>query len=260
MSSILCNQCADEIEAGDILSISCFICEKSYHGYKCLGITKPQLNMIKAVKGLLWSCEHCSIKTFPKFVCGKLNEIAEKGSTQDELINRIDNLTAEVSNLKKNVDSMNMPEHPIGFKRPRTGTRPPTPRLPGLQFEWPKPSTSNDNKAIKGTNSDVTTLQVMEIPVYFHVSRFKADTSEDAVANWVSGKINAPITQIKCTKLVPRGREASSLEFVNFKIGITKGLEEKIMDPSIWPNNVTVRPFQQRAFLPRSYASIPMEM
>lgn len=264
MSCILCNHCAEEIEAGDSLSISCFICEKSYHGFKCLGITKPQLNMMKLVKGLLWSCEHCAIKTFPKFVCGKLNEISEKGSIQEDLISRIDNLSAEVSNLKKNVDSLGVPDHPIGGKRARTGPRPATPRLQGSHFEWPKPSTStsSDKEAIKGTNSDVTTLQVVEIPLYFHVSRFSASTSEDDLTAWVAGKINVTPNQIKCTKLIPKGRAPNELEFVNFKIGITKDLEEKILDPSIWPTNITVRRFEPKPFLPqnqRSYPSIPMQ-
>lgn len=265
MSKPVCNHCAEDIEVVDSAhTVTCFVCEKSFHGFLCINLTKPQLKMIKDVKGLLWSCEHCSITTFPKYVCSKLNDIALSESTvksHEVLLSRIELLTSEVSKLKKNFDSFSDSDDQIGVKRFRTG-RPLTPRSNSSRFEWPpKVSTSTvaSSSAINSTNSETTTLKVIEAPTYYHVSRFSTETSEDELQSWISEKLNvtADHQPVKCTKLVPRGRELSSLEFVSFKVSIPKIFEEKVMDASIWPTNITVRPFEQRAFLPRNYLWIP---
>lgn len=228
------------------------------------GLSKPLLKVIKDVKGLLWTCEHCSITTFQKYVCNKLNDISLSESSiksHDVLLSRIELLTSEVSNLKKNFDSISDFDDQIGGKRFRTG-RPITPRSNSSRFDWPpKASTSTvaSSSVVKGTSSEITTLKVVETPLLYHVSRFSTETSEEELQSWISDKLNVSSDQlVKCTKLVPRGRDLSSLEFVSFKLSAPKALDEKIMDPSIWPNNITVRPFEQRAFLPRSYPSLPM--
>lgn len=265
MSKPICYSCSNDIEISDSPhTVTCFVCEKSFHGNSCIGLTKPQLKVIKDVKGLLWSCEHCSITTFPKYVCKKLNDISHSesnGKSHDVLLNRIDLLTSEVSQLKKNFDSISDSDDLVGGKRFRNG-RPITPRSTSSRFEWPpKSSTSTivSSLAVKGTSSELTTLKVIEEPILYHVSRFSIETSEEELQTWISEKLLVTNDQqVKCTKLVPKGRELSSLEFVSFKVSIPKALEEKIMDASIWPTNITVRPFEQRAFLPRNYPSLPM--
>lgn len=265
MSKLVCNSCNDDIESTEAsITVSCFVCEKSYHGFTCIGLSKPQLRMIKEVKGLLWNCAHCSISSFPKFVCNKLSEISKKdtpANSQEAILTRLDHLSSEMEKLKKNVDSISTSDFdiPIGGKRPRTGQpRPLTPRVLGAPFEWPKPTISNDHQAIKGTNIESTSLKVVEVPIFFHVSRFSTTTTEEELKSWLSIKLQLTSDQsIKCTKLIPKGRDLSALEFISFKIGASKELEEKIMDPSVWPTNITVRPFEKRAFLQRSYPSIP---
>lgn len=264
MSKPICNSCFNDIEIVDSAqTVTCFVCEKSFHGFACIGLSKPQLKMIKDVKGLLWSCEHCSITTFQKFVCNKLNDISLGESTvksHDVLLSRIELLASEVSNLKKNFDAISDSDDQIGVKRFRTG-RPLTPRANSSRFEWPpkaSASTVASSSVVTGTSSEITTLKVVEAPLFYHVSKFSTDTSEEDVLSWISAKLKiTDDQQIKCTKLVPRGRELSSLEFISFKVSAPKALEEKIMDASIWPNNTTVRPFEQRAFLPRNYPSFP---
>lgn len=263
MSKFICSSCTEDIESSETnLMVTCFACEKHFHGFSCIGLSKPQLKTIKEVRGVLWNCEHCSVSTFTKFVCHKLSEISEKVpvvNDQDAILSRLDLLTSEMDKLKKNVDSLSTSDLDIpGGKRSRTGQpRPLTPRFPGSRFEWPKASTSNDTQAITGTNVDSTSLKAVEIPSFFHVSRFNPTTTEEELKSWISKKLEITDDQsIKCWRLIPKGRELSNLEFISFKIGVLKELEVKIMDPSIWPTNITVRPFEQRAFLQRSYPSI----
>lgn len=91
----------------------------------------------------------------------------------------------------------------------------------------------------------------------FHVSRFSPSTTEEELHSWVIDKLNITSDQlIKCSRLIPKGRELLSLEFISFKLAVPKELEGKVLDPSVWPNNITVRPFEQRPFLPRSYPSL----
>lgn len=262
MSKFICSYCTEDIESSESnLMVTCFACEKHFHGFSCIGLSKAQLKTIKEVKGVLWNCEHCSISTFNKFVCHKLSEISNKQpvNDQDAILNRLDILTSEMEKLKKNVDSLSTSDLdiPIGGKRSRTGQpRPMTPRVQGTRFEWPKMLTSDDNQAISGTNVD-STLKAVEVPIFVHVSRFNTSTTEDELKSWISGKLALADDQsIKCWRLIPKGRELSTLEFVSFKIGVSKELKEKIMDPSVWPTGITVRPFEQRAFLQRNYPTI----
>lgn len=191
-----------------------------------------------------------------------MSEISDKQpvvNDQDAILNRLDHLTSEMEVLKKNVDSLSTSDLDIpGGKRSRTGQpKPLTPRFPGTRFEWPKMSSSNDTQAIKGTNVDSTCLKAVEIPSFFHLSRFNPTQTEEEVKSWISEKLNlTDDDNIKCWRLIPKGRELSTLAFISFKIGVSKELEEKIMDPSIWPTNITVRPFEQRAFLQRTYPLI----
>lgn len=258
MSKLVCNSCAEDIGEAS-LTVTCFVCEKPYHGLACIGLSKQHLKFIKDVKGLLWSCENCALTTFPKYVCNKLSEISSNDSSlksQDEILNRIDSMSLELSNLKKNVDALNISEidYPIGGKRLRSG-KPSTPSNNTTSFTWPKPSSSSSTTAVIGTNLESTTLKVIEAPMYFHVSRFSTETSETELESWISTKLNLTDDQhVKCTKLVPKGRELSSLEFISFKVGIPSGLEKKVMDASVWPTNITVRPFEQRGFLQRTYS------
>lgn len=264
MSKLVCNSCAVDIEVIEAnLTVTCFVCEKSFHGFTCIGLSKPQLKFIKDVKGLLWSCDHCAITTFQKYVCNKLNEISLNESSvksQDAILSRIDSLSLEVLNLKKNVDALNVldVDNSIGAKRFRSG-RPMTPSSNTTSFAWPTKASSStsSNNAVTGTNLESTTLKVIDAPLYFHVSRFSTETSETELESWISDKLDLSSEQhVKCTKLVPRGRELSSLEFISFMVAIPSGLELKVMDASIWPTNITVRPFEQRPFLQRTYPSI----
>lgn len=219
---------------------------------------------INEVQGVLWNCEHCSISTFTKFVCHKLSEISNKQpvvNDQDAILSRLDLLTSEMEKMKKNVDSLSSSDFdiPIGGKRSRTGQlRPLTPRVQGSRFEWPKAQTTSDTQAVQGTNVECTSLKAVEVPSFFHVSRFNTATTEEELKTWISERLQLDDDQsIKCWRLIPKGRELSTLEFVSFKIGVLKEHEKKIMDPSVWPTNITVRPFEQRAFLQRTYPAIP---
>lgn len=264
MSKHECNICSETIEASELAqTVTCFVCEKSFHGFGCIGLSKPHLKFIKDIKGILWSCEHCCITTFQKFVCNKLTEISSNDSSvksQDVILSRIDAMSLELLNLKKNVDALNVSEDciPIGAKRFRSG-KPSTPSNNVTSFTWPKSSTSS-TPAVIGTNLESTTLKVIEAPMYFHVSRFSTDTSETELESWISSKLNVtPEQYVKCTKLVPKGRELDTLEFISFKVAIPSGLEKQVMDASIWPSNITVRPFEQRGFLPRAYSLNQMQ-
>lgn len=264
MSKLICSSCTNDIElAESTLTVTCFACEKSFHGFSCIGLSKPQIKMIKEVKGVLWNCEQCSLSTFNKFVCHKLSEISNKqpvSGDQDAILNRLDQLSSEMETLKKNVDSLSThdTDFQIGGKRSRTGhPRPLTPGVQGMRFDWSKPSTSSDSQAIQGTNADTSSLKAVEAPSCFHVSRFNPTTTEEELRSWIVDKIQLDDPSIKCSRLIPKGRDVTTLEFISFKVAIAKSLESKIMDPSVWPTNITVRPFQQLPFLKKNYATIP---
>lgn len=257
-----CDECHQDIATETDTNIICFICEKNFHGYGCLGLSRNHLKTFREVPGLLWCCDKCRTGTSVKFseiVLKKLSDISEKSlpnsQGQDELLKRFDQLSTEVYNIKKTVESFGDTEaQNPNAKRLRSGF--PKPMSPRQQStDWPRISNNKPSCLIMGTDVEVSTLKVVEQPVFYHVSRFDPTTTEDELQEYIEKKLDIPKTKVQCTRLVPKGRDEKDLSFITFKVGIPKSFSPTFFMPTTWPENITVRPFEQRnaSFLPRHY-------
>lgn len=84
------------------------------------------------------------------------------------------------------------------------------------------------------------------------------ETTAEELKTYISEKISND--QVECYRLVAKGRDTSELRFVTFKIGVLDSSKIAIMDASIWPSNVSVRPFEQRSGFQAKYASLPSRL
>lgn len=68
-------------------------------------------------------------------------------------------------------------------------------------------------------------------------------TSDDIIAYVVKHtKIEKHL--LSCHRLVKKDTPENTLKRVNFKLGVSENLLELLLNPDIWPENVTVRPFR----------------
>lgn len=254
--------------ASDADIILCFGCEKSYHG-TCCSLSRSSVKIIREVESVKWFCQHCDESNFASMINKRFNIMDEKidkisnDNQYQELLNRMNSLSNEVLAIKLVVDSTNsdnsdeaMEEaedevfRPKRFRSGRTKQRS-TSNL----STWPLLGPSKHRQCITGTDVS-STLKVIEPKVWFHVSRFGPETTADDLKSYVSGKISSEA--VECYPLVPKGRDQSTLRFVTFKIGVLSSTKSALMDASIWPTNVSVRPFEERSgFQPPKYAQIP---
>lgn len=79
-------------------------------------------------------------------------------------------------------------------------------------------------------------------------SRFAPTTSSSMVLDYVKRNLSLEENsdEVSVRSLVPRGRQLSELTFVSFKVTATDEIYAKLMDPTFWPNNATIREFEIR--------------
>lgn len=255
-----CFKCSLMVEKDPI---QCIFCAKFFHGFDCVGLTTAQLKAIKEVKGIMWCCDSCQSTAttsghldFQKLVLNKLDAISNAEQSPNESVkadfnSRFDTLVEKITSIEKKFEQvLNEPE----LKRKATGLRPSTPTTPsGFAINWPKQKPRDAvSKVVRGTAGEdtVAPVQVIEELTYFHVSKFNPDADESVMKDWFIKILKTP--DVECVKLTPKNIPKETLTFVSFKIGVKKSLTDTVMEPSVWPMNVMVKPFINRPYSPKN--------
>lgn len=77
----------------------------------------------------------------------------------------------------------------------------------------------------------------------FYVSPFQNNQTEDDVLQYLKDTMRIEDNQVKCIKLVPKGRCIDELSFISFKLTVANELVPTIGDTFYWPDGVEVREF-----------------
>lgn len=85
-------------------------------------------------------------------------------------------------------------------------------------------------------------LKIIPPKFWLHLSKFETAMSENDVSAFVSEYLSS--NDIQCIKLVPKGRDLSTMKYVAYKVGIDLNLEQLALTPSTWPVGLFVRPFK----------------
>lgn len=163
----------------------------------------------------------------------------------DELIKKIDYLSSEVSNVKKlvNMDNNGTPIKNQSEKRLLNGAK-------RLKLT---PQRQIVSDVIHGSSEvqNSAPIKVIEATEWFHVSRFDPQQDDEDMKKWLTEILDTPEVQV--AKLIPKNRSKDQLSFVSYKIGVLKSKRSTVLNPSVWPRNVTVKPFVSRPFLSNNY-------
>lgn len=245
-----CMRCKKPINSDD--GISCFVCNNSFHGIECCGLTRTNLKIIKENECIKYCCEYCNsssladtITTNIKSLSNSLNSSSSTSNNYDELIKKIDYLSTEVSNVKKLVN-LDSPVRNQSEKRLLNGAKrlklTPQRQLPSEVIHGA--SDIQDAGPIPG-------IKVIEETEWFHVSRFDPNQDDNEMKKWLIELLGTPDIQV--AKLIPKNRSKEQLSFVSYKIGVLKSKRTTVLNPTIWPKNVTVKPFVTRPFFSNNY-------
>lgn len=156
----------------------------------------------------------------------------------------------ETPNKRKRFESVSRPSprtstRPLGLPEPKMGTNANVGRLSAI----PQPNRSRDEQP--------------KFEKALWVSRLSPDTSIDDVIDFIT--TNTPVTdksKMNVHKLVKKGVDLASLQFVSFKVELSAEDLDILNEPNMWPSGMQVREFVQVPaknvlgnFLPKSNAA-----
>lgn len=176
-----------------------------------------------------------------------------EGTDQEELPNAVLSMQADIAKLSSTIDTLAAKvESNFQTARPLL---PPTPwqnmkntpvsTLKRRRTDDPNPIGITSNRGTKPATGSIQTVSMKDDFFWIYLSAFHPNTSEEDVKALVreclglGAEVNPRIT-----KLIPKGRDPSSLRFVSFKIGVTSELKDRALSSDTWPVNVYFREFE----------------
>ena len=102
-----------------------------------------------------------------------------------------------------------------------------------------QPTQRRKSLLIGSGNTTSTTLKSVPKMAYFHVSRLEPSTTEESIVEL----LRKYVSQVQCEKLNSKMPNI----YASFKITIPLNEKDKIINPELWPNGITVNRFFFRA-------------
>lgn len=246
-----CGKCAEAITGLDLVICRGY-CRSAFH-MNCTTVTRAlQSYFTSHKKNLFWMCDKCA-ELFENSHFRAISVPQNDDWPLSSLTTAITELRTEIQQMAaKTTSSLT----PVARSRwPVVGQR--------MQFKR-KREEQNESRVTEAckTGAKQSVGNVVAVPTYveqqdtkfwLYISRIRPDVSSDAVMAMVKAnlEIEADPTVVK---LVPKGKDISSLTFVSFKIGIDADLKSKALDPATWPEGIMFREFEdfgaQRSQLP----------
>lgn len=120
----------------------------------------------------------------------------------------------------------------------------------------PQRSAQKTNSVVIGSAVENSDLQVVEPRKLLVASLFHPSTESDNLAVFLKTKLKiaSDSTVVRVHKLVPAGKDLSTLDYVSFKVDVPGNLFNELLSPSMWPKGIRVREFEHRPRKPRSDA------
>lgn len=106
------------------------------------------------------------------------------------------------------------------------------------------PSKKSKARAIIVGRNNTAELDVAPRLKWLHLSSFKPSVTADNIKAYVSKHSSIESSKISCYRLVKGDVSEDTLEWVNFKLGISSTLYDILLNSDLWPADVKVRPFK----------------
>lgn len=217
-------------------------CSKFFHT-ECISLTESDL-MTCFSRNIMWFCDEC----LPKLWEIKNRENVNPEHSPDSVISHDANTSMEAQIVKLNADIANINEtlkDVISRSNIRDGksvahctlyessTTQPSKLLCGTK-ESPTPSFS------KCSTSSPSCSASRHFWMYF--TRIASFTTENDMRNLVRESLHYD-GRISVRKLVPPWKDAATMDYVSFKVGIADNFKDMAMDSTTWPKGLRFREF-----------------
>lgn len=238
-----CGKCNEIITAAPD-SMKCIVasCGSSFH-QRCVGINRSLNTVIENNTNVVFICNPCKNR-----LIGLPAEDIPK-TLADDLSAIKTTLTNLTSIMSKSANAWPAPLDRIGSKSKRTRL---TSELEDVSLLPPEEPQNNLKNTVVGT-SEVNELRVVETRREIVASMLHPSTEAELLLSYLKEKLCAAgvSSDLRITKLVPAGKDISSLDYISFKVAVPESSFNVLMSDTMWPKGVTVRQFQYRPRKPR---------
>lgn len=270
-----CKRCHKKVSDADAVVCRGY-CGAVFHAI-CANVDVPLRQQLGQYhNNLFWLCDGCAMlfsnAHFRALLTGFDEKISAIPAAVQFMQGEIEKLNTSMKALSAKVDGI--PTTPTPFSSPN-----------------PWPTIHRTNRAAKSVkrlrNSDGNPISVIDDPIkmgtkavsaipslridprseddliWIYLSAFHRNTSEGQIASFVTECLElAANVKLKVVKLVPRGKDINTLNYVSFKIGLSGRFKEKALSCDSWPEHIRFRQFEDSGAknLPRIVSLSPTEL
>lgn len=232
-------------------------CGATFHAI-CVHVDEPLLTELRqSTKNVFWMCDGCA----SIFVNAHFRQMMTSFDQRNAILpDAVQSMQAEIGKLHTALNALSekvdaKPNTPTPFATPNPWF---SVNRSNRQLVTPKRRRENNGDAI-GVSSEsgmvgtktadvIKTVQIERRPddnlFWIYLSAFHPSTSENQICSLATECIGIPPdSKPRVVKLIPRGKDISTLNFVSFKVGVAFGFKEKALSCETWPETVRFRQF-----------------
>lgn len=245
-----CKKCTKQVVESERIFCRGF-CGSAFH-LICANVDLPVLEVLgEHERNIFWMCNACANLFSNKHF---RSVTFRDGSERADLPDAMTSMQADLAKLSSTIDMLvTKVENNLPTTRPptlattawqnRQHTPVNTPKRRRVENLNPIGITSN--RGTKAATGCIQTIPMRDELFWIYLSAFHPNTSEDDVRALVRECLDLSTdANPRVVKLVPKGKDSSTLRFVSFKIGVALELKDKALSSDTWPENVYFREFE----------------
>ena len=250
-----CGECKQAIN--DLDPVRCGFCDDYFHiSQQCCGFnTRGNKDALTQGK-IMFVCSPCRDKLKGRCVnanvADKLNDNQSQAACVADLPKQVVKLVDAMDALGQKIDNFSLDSvQSTALQHPTTPVAPVLRSARSLKRRRIEPYASSTVQATTVCGTKVIDLTSLSVPTiipataekfWLYLSRLNPLISDDDVKTIVSRCLNLD-GPIDVVRLVPRGKDISTLSFVSFKIGLDPERRDDALNPSSWPAGLLFREF-----------------
>lgn len=254
---MVCKRCQKKV-SGDDGVVCRGYCGASFHAF-CVNVDEPLRKQLGQYRNnVFWMCDGCANLFGNAHFRALMTGFDEKSSMVPSAIQsmqcEIEKLHASVKTLSAKVDGM--PTTPTPFSTPN-----PWPAIHRINRFTKSakrfrdtdgnPVNVEDGSMKMGTKTTnpcsticLDSRQEDEL-IWIYLSAFHPNTTESQISSFVTECLELTANaHLKVIKLVPKGKDLNTLNYVSFKIGLSVQFKEKAFSCESLPENIRFRQFE----------------
>lgn len=257
---MVCLRCQKKVCDSDRIVCQGY-CGATFHAV-CVNVDEPLREQL-GINGtnVFWMCNGCANlftnAHFRTMMTGFDNKTDDLPKAMQTMQIEIEKLHSALNVLSDKVDAKHNTPTPfatpngwpnLGANGNRLDSMKNTPKrrrgMDGISVATPSVTSNMGTKKVNAIKTVRLAGRPTDDLFWIHLSAFHPTTTDNQIATLVSECLDLSNMQPKVVKLVPKGRDLDSLQFVSFKVGIKVELKDNALSSESWPENIRYREFE----------------